>query len=224
MQKENTQCVLYSDPGSWPVRSLRVLYAFFFLIRNLRAFYLPTARVFYSDPPIRHHVFLPRFCRVFNAVFSFLGELYMCTRRVVYLELPCCIAVWAFLVALPMGLPPTRRRSTRREITSRRTLRARITVLPSRAPTSRAALTVRSRGYSRRHPDIQIDPQIVAASSHDDTPQTQHTVIDIDTDIDTLTTPLMTTPPGEQRSTTRGSKTNDEGARVVSLVLLADRV
>ena len=46
-RKENTQCVLYSDPGQ------RVLYAFFTFF-----FYLPNVRVFYSDPPPR---FLPRF-------------------------------------------------------------------------------------------------------------------------------------------------------------------
>ena len=56
-RKENTQCVLYSDPGQ------RVLYAFFkgfFFLRNFFAFfYLPNVRIFYSDPP--PHIFLPPF-------------------------------------------------------------------------------------------------------------------------------------------------------------------
>ena len=48
---------------SWPARSLRVLYAFFFL-RNFTPFFTYPLRAFFT--PIRHHVF---FNRVFNAFF-----------------------------------------------------------------------------------------------------------------------------------------------------------
>ena len=61
-RKESTKCVLYSDLGSWPARSLRVLYTLFYVIS--RVFSLPFVRVFYSDPP-------PRFCfTVFYAFFK----------------------------------------------------------------------------------------------------------------------------------------------------------
>ena len=61
--KENTQCVLYSGPGQ------RVLYAFFalFFKRNFAPFFTYPLRAFFTS--VRHHVFLPRFLRVFNALF-----------------------------------------------------------------------------------------------------------------------------------------------------------